>query len=121
MENYVLIQCVIDSGAGASVGPRGLALKGNLVDSAGSKAGQTFTSASGKVMKNEGEVSLNCITNEGTGMTAVFPIADITRPLLSVSKICEMGNLVSFGQMAVSYIMLSPGSRLISAEAMGFT
>ena len=30
-------------------------------------------------------------------MNATFQIADVTRPLLSVSKICELGNLISFG------------------------
>ena len=59
-EDWIVFQAVIDSGAGASVGPRALIAQGRLKESFGSRTGQTFTSASGKVMKNEGEVVLEC-------------------------------------------------------------
>ena len=96
-EGWVRVRAVVDSGAGASVGPRSLAGARNLKPSMGSKAGQTFTSASGDTLRNEGEVVLSTFTETGCGLRATFQIADITRPLLSVSSICERGNLVSFG------------------------
>ena len=97
-EGWVMVKAVVDSGAGACVGPKSLAGKGKLRPSEGSKGGQRFTSASGGSLKNEGEVVLDTFTDSGQGLRAVFQIADITRPLLSVSKICEKGNLVYFGQ-----------------------
>ena len=96
-EGWVRVRAVIDSGAGASVGPKCLAGTGKLRPSSGSKAGQKFTSASGEPLKNEGEVVLPSFTEDGLSLKATFQIADITRPLLSVSKICEKGNLISFG------------------------
>ena len=117
--NDALVQCVVDSGAGASVGPRGLAGPNGIKESAGSKAGQTFTSASGKIMKHEGEVSLNCLTSTGTGMTAVFQIADITRPLLSVSKICENGNMISCGSNGGVSHHLESGTKTFFGRSNG--
>ena len=95
---WVRVRAVIDSGAGASVGPRSLVGKDKLRESPGSRNGQHFTSASGETLKNEGEVVLNSFTEQGQTLCATFQIADITRPLLSVSKICEKGNFVYFGQ-----------------------
>ena len=104
-EGWVKIRAVVDSGAGQSVGPRSLADPSKIKPSAGSKAGQCFTSASGDSLPNEGELVLAAVSEDGRSMQATFQVADITRPLLSVSKICEKGHMLCLGNMEASYSM----------------
>ena len=108
---WVKIRAVVDSGAGASVGPKSLARTDLIKESRGSKVGQCFTSASGETMRNEGEVVLKCYTESGQALAATFQIADITRPLLSVSNICEKDNLVYFGKRGGMILNLTSGQK----------
>ena len=45
-----------------------------------------------------GEQLLQACTEEGEPNEVLFQIADVTRPFVSVSAICEMGNRVIFGR-----------------------
>ena len=49
----------------------------------------------GAEVPNEGQVTLNLLAEGSKGgdnmIKSVFQIAEITRPLMSVSKICELG------------------------------
>jgi hypothetical protein len=68
--------------------------------SPGSRRGQQFTVGNGEQVPNEGEVSLNLTAPAGSGRTADistnFQVAEITRPLMSVSRICDQGMSVVF-------------------------
>ena len=45
-----------------------------------------------------GEQHLRAVTDEGDGTEVLFQIADVSKPLVSVSAICERGNRVIFGR-----------------------
>ena len=68
-------------------------------ESAGSRRGQNFLVGNGGKMLNLGEKKLSLEVDRGdsSGMIAsVFQIAQVTRPLMSVGKICDEGYSVIF-------------------------
>ena len=65
-----------------------------ILESAGSKRKQNFVVGNGQRCPNKGEMHLNMEAFVGSmayPIKSVFQIADITRPLMSVSKICDQG------------------------------
>ena len=54
----------------------------------------------GETVPNEGQVGLNLVALDGDGPTrdihATFQIAEINRPLMSVSRICDQGYRCTF-------------------------
>ena len=102
-ENYgdskwVRVDSVMDSGASAPVAPPTMMPNVQVLPSEGSRRGQTWSSASKHKIKNLGEQRLRACTDEGDEMEVLFQIADVSKPLASVSAICERGNRVIFGR-----------------------
>jgi hypothetical protein len=93
---WVKIDAIVDSGASDSVGPSGLAPWIKTRASEGSKRGQNFHTACGGEIPNEGEKPIPIMTREGRKGVANFQCADVSRPLMSVSRICDQGNMVVF-------------------------
>ncbi|MDE0892833.1 MAG: hypothetical protein OSB14_11675, partial [Planctomycetota bacterium] len=64
-------------------------------ESPGSRRGQNFVVGNGQRIPNEGQVRLNMEAPSGDGtqtpVQSTFQIAEVSRPLMSVSKICEQG------------------------------
>jgi hypothetical protein len=56
------------------------------------KLTRNFISASGGSIKNHGAAELNLITEEGNTIASTFQVADVCRPLHSVSKTCDGGH-----------------------------
>ena len=77
--------------------------------SKGSKAGQRFQAVGGKLIDNEGEVTLDMVAPaEGettTELTATFQVAKVTRPLLSVTKVCDTGGFDVLCRREAAYIL----------------
>ena len=71
-----------------------------LQDSPGSRVGQQFQMGDGGQIPNLGQKSLN-LSDEGLGsdVQSVFQIAAVTRPLMSVGKICDEGHEVTFSNV----------------------
>ena len=86
----------MDSGAAESVAPASMAPWVPIAESVGSKTGKKYMSASGETLKNLGEKKVEVITNEGMKANATFQIADVTRPLCSIARVCDQGNTVVF-------------------------
>ena len=61
-----------------------------LVQSAGSKRGQQFVVGNGEKVPNEGEVRLQ-MEHNGVPIASTFQIAEVTRPLMSVGRVCDQG------------------------------
>ena len=95
---WVKVDSVVDSGASTPVAPPTMAPNCTIRPSEGSKRGQKFTSASKHKLKNLGEQRLEACTEDGHETEVLFQIADVSRPLVSVSGICERGNRVIFGR-----------------------
>ena len=63
-------------------------------ESPGSAIGQHFTGAGGHRMRNKGQMRLQLRADngkKGRDIQTIFQCAKVTRPLMSVSKICDAG------------------------------
>ena len=70
-----------------------------VVESPGSMRKQKFIVGSGHKIPNKGQVHLNLEADGGSGASAIgaiFQVAAITRPLMSVSKICDQDLICTF-------------------------
>ena len=65
-------------------------------ESAGSKRGQKFTVGNGGKMENQGEFDLNLATSAGLQVKSTFQVCKVTRPLMSVGRMCDEGHTVTF-------------------------
>ena len=71
----------------------------SLQPSPGSKRGQNFMMGDGGKVPNQGQVALNMGGGSGTTgniIQSVFQVAAVTRPLMSVGRICDEGMFVDF-------------------------
>ena len=93
----------IDSGAAVCVAPPSWCPQYKTQQSAGSRMGVQYVTASGNKIKNEGEKRIKIQTKAGDVRQMTFQIAKVTKPLCSVSKICEKGHAVVFDESG-SYI-----------------
>ena len=66
-------------------------------DSAASRSGVYYTGADSGRIGNLGQQELPIVFDNGLRAVATFQIANVSRPLMSVGKICELGNRVLFG------------------------
>ena len=103
----------MDSGAAESVCPLGMIGHIEVVDSPGSRAGQHYLAANGGRISNRGQQMLPCMLGNGDATEAVFQVADVSRPLMSVSKVCEAGNRVIFGQSGGAISNISSGKTIV--------
>ena len=89
------IEVMLDSGCCKHVMDAEDAPGYTVMPSAGSRRGQNFIVGNGQRIPNEGEVHLSLLApaggDEQTPVQSVFQIAEITRPLMSVSQICDQG------------------------------
>ena len=91
---FIEVEMTLDTGASVHAINR-LDLPGFVVtESEGSRAGQNFQAAGGKLIANEGQVLLSMLA-PGTDceLTCNVQVAQVTRPLLSVTKMTESGKL----------------------------
>ena len=89
---WVLIDVTADSGACETVTPKGLCPNIALREFAASKAGVEQEVGSGKAIPNLGErhFEISC-EGAGSSMMMYLQVADIHRPLLSLSRAADQG------------------------------
>ena len=92
------LKVALGSGAGDHVAAAGQVGTKSIRPSAGSKNGRHFIAANGDRMANQGEAELNMVAPGGRTVRSTFQIADVTRALFSVSKMCDEGCEVHFTQ-----------------------
>jgi len=89
------VQVILDSGAADHVAARETFPGYDISESPGSKAGRHYAGASGHRIPNEGQASISMTMPAGGDHSNTIrtnvQIANVTRPLLSVSKICANG------------------------------
>ena len=92
------IKIAMDSGAGDHVASpedvEGFAIE----ESPNSKAGRNFVAANGGKIRNHGQATVRMRTGKGRKLASTFQVADVTRPLYSVSKLCDAGYDVKFSK-----------------------
>ena len=94
---WTRVKVIMDSGAAESVCPRSMAPQFRVQDSLASRSGVFYTSANGGKIMNLGEQHIPVALSNGARTICAFQVAEVSRPLMSVSKLCEMGNRVLFG------------------------
>ena len=86
------MKSVMDSGATESVAHPGENPDYEVMESPGSRNGQRYVSASGDEIENEGEQILEAVTLDGTPWTQKYQSAEVSRPLNSITEICDAGD-----------------------------
>ena len=94
---YTPFKAVMDSGAGEHVCGAKCAPTIPIRPSAGSRRGQRYVAANGGRLPNEGEQYMRMWTTEGTEADMIYQVAEVKRPLCSISRLCDRGNRVIFG------------------------
>ena len=93
-----------------------------LAESPGSKRGQEYVVGNGAEVPNEGQATLNLEAEGGSGkhnfIKSIFQVAEITRPLMSVSKICELGHKCVFDENKAD-VIAKDGTVLCSFQRKG--
>ena len=104
------VEVVLHSGAADSVCPKDMCTWFEVVDSEASKAGVYYTAANGGKLFNLGQTNVPIALDNVSRTMATFQVADVSRPLMSVSKVCEMGNRVIFGMSGGYILNIATGS-----------
>jgi hypothetical protein len=94
-EQVKSIKVAFDTGAGAHVAaPEDLA-GFQIEESAASRAGRGFIAANRERIANQGQVRIKVRERDfGNALKTVFQVADVSRPLISGSGVCDEGNEV---------------------------
>jgi hypothetical protein len=88
-----------------------------MVASQGSRRLQNFVVGNGQKVPNEGEVALNMECG-GVPLRSVFQVAEVTRPLMSVGRVCDQGMKCLFDDK--SALVLAPdGTEVCRFERQG--
>ena len=115
-EGWVKVKGAMDSGATESVAPPSMCPQYMVTPSPGSIADVNYVSASGDLIPNLGEQVLDVQTLDGREGQVKYQIADVSRPLNSVSEICDaggpMGQHVIFGRWGGAIINLDTGRQV---------
>ena len=90
------IKITIDSGAGNHVAAPQDIEGFSVQPSKASKRGQGFIAANGSKILNLGEAKVGMKEPSGKSISSTFQVAEVSRPLYSVSKICDEGCDVHF-------------------------
>ena len=95
-EEFIIMEAAADSGAGDNVASEADAPGYEVNGSAAPRRGSRFVGAGGHGMKNQGEMLLKMEAPIDDGrdqpIESMFQVADVVRPLFSVSRICDHGN-----------------------------
>jgi hypothetical protein len=114
-DGYIEVRGVMDSGASESVAPPSMCPHVKITPSAGSLIGQKYVSASDDILPNLGEQTLDVVLPTGHDGHVTYQMADVARPLNSVSQICDgggdAGQIVIFGRHGGTIVNLESGSQ----------
>ena len=86
----------VDSGAMDTVVGEEECPQFQRTDSPGSKNGLMYEVANGETVPNKGQKHIRGLTDEEVPISIVAQVCNITKPLLSVKKMCNAGNRVVF-------------------------
>jgi hypothetical protein len=105
------IEGTMDSGASNSVAPIEALPGVKISESAGSKSGQHYVSAGNDRIPNVGEQVVHFKTKEGHRSSLKWQCAPVTKPLLSISHICDAGHRVTFESTGGYMVNLKSGRK----------
>ena len=104
------LSMAVDSGACESVIDAETQLPGyEVMETKASRGGLTYVSAAGEDIPNLGELMVPMVTTENTKRCMKMQVAEVTRPLASVKRMCEAGHAVVFDDEGSFIINKSTG------------
>ena len=89
-----IVEMTIDSGAAATVVPRG-AFDAKVIETLRTRT-EVFATASGHRMPNYGEQRIRAMSTSGTCLNITAQVTDVRKPLISVQEMVSKGNQVIF-------------------------
>ena len=92
----------VDSCAGVSVTPPGV-FPGSVEVT--DRVGEEYTSASDHILYNLGQQTVDAYTDEYVPVNACFQVAEVNKPLMSVSSAYENGNTVLYSKKHGSWVI----------------
>ena len=105
------IAAVVDSGAEETVAPPGL-FPGEVAESPMQRSGGRYRAANGARIPNLGQQRVSFRPSEGHGCSLRFQVADVERPLISVSQLGKTGHKVEFDGDKGHIVHVRTGRRL---------
>ena len=93
---WQLLSMAVDSGAAETVIPHRLVMQHPIRETAASKSGMCYASATNQPIPNLGEQKLPMVTQEGTLRGMTFQAAPVSKPLGSVKRMCASNHRVVF-------------------------
>ena len=108
---FVKMDLVIDSGAADHVADTHEAPGYEVVPSEGSRRGECWKTASGDLIPNRGQMVLD-MKSGNSSITSTFQVGAISRPLWSVSKLCDAGCTVTFDAKKAVVVHQSSGKQM---------
>ena len=103
MWNKVRSGLTIDSGAADHVIPPNWVPGLRVQPSPGSKRGVQYVAANGSKLPNLGQMMLSFQNSAGTAGRIMLQVANITKPLVSVSKLVDDGHQVVFDESFIHH------------------
>ena len=114
-------EIVVDSGAGESVWPSDLLKEIPTKIADVDKRNNVYVAANGNKMPNRGKKEVKFRQNGDKKISAmVFQVTDVKRPLASVKRIVEKGNVVVFGPEESFVQNIATGKKMEIVERNGF-
>ena len=103
-----IVEAVVDSGAEESVSPVGL-FAAKVAPSPMSRAGARYRAANGSRIKNVGQQTVAFTTTEGHRCNMPFQVAEVERPLISVTQLTAAGHQVVLGPAGGQIVHVASG------------
>ena len=95
--DFIRISSLMDSGCCDRVMPPNALPFVPVQPSEGSKAGQHYSAANGETIANLGHTFVAGVDSCGQPVRKNYQVAEVTRPLDSITALCDEGNRVIFG------------------------
>ena len=111
-EGFKKLEVLVDSGAAASVMPQRYVEDREVTAGEAAKKGVHYVAADGGRIPNLGEVKVNLLTKEKEKATVTFQVADVHKPILSVSALTAHGHRVSFTKEGGIITLARTGRRI---------
>jgi hypothetical protein len=96
-EGWEQMSILIDSGSTETVAPENTLIGYELTSTDWSETGKGYSAANGTDIPNLGEKIVKAQASNGMWCTMRFQVCNVTKPLGSVSRICQAGSRVVFG------------------------
>ena len=109
------IKITADSGAVDHVAPRSLAKGTPVEETKASRMGVQYVAAHGSEIKNEGEKRVKAFSDKGLPLNMTWQIAGVNKPLASIGRICDAGNVAVFPDKGGYIIGKSEAKSIIEA------